>query len=108
MLLYISIALNVVFFAIVIGAVVLLQRAGKAINSYESFYQQTLSDLEKHLSYMQQLMKSNVMLAEDEDVKKVFKSIKSYYQLMLGYVNAGNGGPATTPRRAEKEEKLLR
>jgi len=89
--LYVSVAFNVLFLVLLGGAVYLLNRAGRAINNYELFYQQTLADLEKHLNYVQQLMSTNVILSDDDDVQKIFKSIKAFYKLMLGYFNAGNG-----------------
>lgn len=102
MYLYISLGLNVLFFCLLLGAVFLLNRAGRQINTYEQFYQQTLDDLEKHLKYVQGLMRNSAILSDDDDVKKIFSSIKSFYQLMLGYFNAGDG----TDR--EEKQKLLR
>jgi hypothetical protein len=90
-ILYISVGTNILFLALLSGAFYLLNRAGQVINNYEIFYQETLVDLEKHMNYVQQLMKNNVILSDDDDVQKILNSIKAFYRLMLGYLNAGNG-----------------
>ena len=55
---------------------------------YENFYNETLEALQHHLIYMQRLMNSNVAIGADDDVVRVFKAIKDFYEMFHGYIDA--------------------
>ncbi len=85
---------NVLFLSLAIYFVCMLNRAGHQINQYEAFYQQTIEALEKHLTYMQNLLNANVALSGDDGVVQVFKTIKTFYEMLIQYANAAKTGDA--------------
>jgi hypothetical protein len=103
MLFYVSLGVNVALLIAVVAMLVLLNRAGRIINGYESFFQETLTDLEKDMRFLHGLMTNSVILAADENVQRVYKAMKHFYRMLLDYHNAGNGHK---PR--EDQQKLLR
>lgn len=88
MLLYVSLIFNAIFLGLIVLGTFVIHRAGKTILEYESFYDQTLKELQHHLIYLQRLMSSNMTISADDDVVRVFKAIKDFYEMFHGYVEA--------------------
>jgi len=86
---WVSFVFNILLLGAFGYSMYLLNRAGGQINQYEVFYQETIDALEKHLSYMQNLMNVNIALSGDDSVRQVFKTIRSFYEMLVGYANAG-------------------
>lgn len=66
-----------------------LSKAGALLNEYESFYNASLDDVESHIKYLDKLMRENVILQGDDSVKRVFRSMRAFYEMLAGYQNAG-------------------
>ena len=89
MAIYILSAACVFLFINLVIAGCLLQRAGKIINEYEDFYEDTIDSFETHLRYLHELTQNNVVLSADDDVQKVVKAIQAYYDMLIAFVNEG-------------------
>ena len=94
-LLSISITINVI-------SIKLNLKAGGIIRSYEDFYEDTIEDCVEIITYIENLLNGNYMLAEDEDVGRLRKSIKLFYDILVGYLHAL---PKTREETKKGEEK---
>lgn len=88
-ILWISFIFNIVLLGVIGYGVYLLNRAGDQINQYETFYQETIDALEKHLAYMSNLLNVNIGVSGDDGVREVYKTIRTFYEMLVGYYNAG-------------------
>ncbi len=88
MSLYISIAFNILLLCCCGGFIFLLNRAGNTLTEYEDFHLRTVENVEKHISFLNRMINSNIAYEGDESVQRVFKSMKSFYELLLDYYNA--------------------
>lgn len=100
---YILLGLNILLAALLVGAAFLLSRAGKIINDYEDFYNKTLTELEQHILYVRNLIQGNVILSNDDSVKKIYQSMKDYYYMLCEYFHAGKR-TGRTKTKAEGQE----
>jgi hypothetical protein len=88
MWLYILILTNALLLCACGGFVFLLNRAGNTLTEYEDFHLRTIENVEKHISFLNRMINSNIAYEGDESVQRVFKSMKSFYDLLLDYYNA--------------------
>ena len=93
--LIVSITINVI-------SVRLNIKAGGIIRQYEDFYEATLDDCVEMVEYVENLLNNNYILAEDSDVDNLRKSMKMFYDILVGYIYAL---PNNKNRKEGKEGK---
>lgn len=88
-LLIVSGVVNVFLLVLFCGALFYLNRAGKALNDYEEFYEQSVSEIERQMVYVQNIMRTNEILVHDEDARRMYKATQAIYESLIAYRIAG-------------------
>lgn len=71
--------------------------AGQKIEAWENFFNDTLEDVQSIVEMLDKLMKHRQMIADDPDVQNLYKIMVILKDILIGYTNAKEEMPASSP-----------
>ncbi len=63
--------------------------AGAQLRKYDSFFTSTILEIEEELVFFQDLLKKNIVLAHDDEIKKAHICMRKFYNIMVGFYETG-------------------
>ena len=101
MLIVFLISIIIILFCLLVLTIFKGAKAGDQLRAYDLFFEDTLSDVQEEIIFLNNLSKRDIMTL-DPDVQKLRESILTLKNILIGYLNANKN--KNYKKKAEKKE----